>query len=88
MSVSVRVYGGFNGADEVYQVSAEVVGAEWGTPAYDAHYGYTESESMAEAYAYVVAEAGLTEVAPSFEALASEAPRGFVHRLDLVVEVA
>jgi len=88
MSGSVRVYGGFNAAEDVYQVSAVVVGAEYGTAEYDAHNGYQESESMEDAYNYVVAEAGLAGFAPSFEAIKADAPRGFVHRLALVVEVA
>jgi hypothetical protein len=88
MSVSVRIYGGFNGAEDVYQVSAEVVGADWGTTEYSAHHGYQEDTVFDSAYNYVVAEANLYGIAPSFASFSAKAPRGFVHRLDLVVEVA
>jgi hypothetical protein len=64
----VIVRGGFNSEGDCV-VSAGVKGAEWGTPEYDAHYGYTEANHFDEAYAYVVAEAGLAGFASAWEDL-------------------
>jgi hypothetical protein len=90
MAVSVSIRGGIKGSGEVV-VYATVVGAEWGTPEYDAHYGayeafYEDGATLAEGYAYVVAEAGLNTVAPAFNALPNI--RGWVREIDLVVELA
>ncbi len=62
----VIVRGGYNGEGDCV-VSAVVEGAEFGTPAYEAHYGYTEADSFREGYEYVVAEAGLAGFAPAWD---------------------
>lgn len=89
MSVSVRINGGFKGAGEIV-VYATVVGAEWGTPEYDAHYGAYEAyaedgASLAEGYAWVVAEAGLEGVAPAFDTLPNF--NGWVGAIDVTFAV-
>lgn len=86
-ATSVHIRGGFKGSGEVV-VYATVVGAEWGTPAYDAHYGAYEAHdedgaSLEEGYAYVVAEAGLEGIAPAFSALPNI--RGWVREIDFVL---